>query len=178
MNPGHRKPSISARAGRRKTALQSDDTGCQQTHTRTQRHPSRHPARLIKLGHNRTCFVTQEYKHILSRFEHYQGNVDALQKHAIPIDERLVQYWRRDAGFEVAPTSILYNVSIIGFDDIPMADFFRVPVTVVRQQPYEVGNEAARLLFDQIQNSGAETRRSVIPCTLIERDSCKVRQAS
>lgn len=159
---------------------------------------------LIELGHERICFVTQQFERVKSRLERYQGYVDALAKHSIPVDERLVQYWHRDTGFENSPQSILAgdaaptvfftqhlaittdllraledaeinvpdDVSVIGFDEIPMAEFFKTPVTVVKQQPYEIGVEAARLLIDRIQNRESETRRVLVPCSLVKRDSC------
>lgn len=159
---------------------------------------------LIRLGHHRICFVTQEFSRVRSRHARYQGYVDALQKHSIPVDGQLVQYWRRGTGFQVAPEIVLQSdvaptaffaqhlpittdllraldkagmriprdVSVVGYDDIPMAEFFKVPVTVVKQQPYTVGSEAARLLFRQIQDPDGETRRIMIPCSLVERESC------
>ena len=73
---------------------------------------------------------------------------------------------------EFAHISIPGDVSVIGFDDIPMAEFFKVPITVIKQQPYVVGTEAARLLINQLQSPDRKTSRIMVPCSLIERDSC------
>ncbi|MGB5579159.1 MAG: LacI family DNA-binding transcriptional regulator [Woeseia sp.] len=160
---------------------------------------------LIQLGHKRICFITQEYKSVKSRFERYQGYVDALNKYSIPIDEQLIQYWQRETGLRNSPKSILESsnaptaffaqhlaitvdllkaldkadisipddVSVVGFDEIPMAEFFKVPITVVKQQPYVVGSEAAKLLINKIQNPEKDSKRIMVPCSLIVRDSCK-----
>ena len=64
------------------------------------------------------------------------------------------------------------DISLIGFDEIPMVEHFKVPVTVVAQSPYEMGVESARILLDGIANEGSPITRSVLPCRLIERESC------
>lgn len=159
---------------------------------------------LIRLGHKRICFVTQEFRRVKSRFERYQGYVDALSKYGMPVDEQLIQYWQRAGGLHNSPQSILESkaaptaffaqhlaitvdllkaldgasigipdqVSVLGFDDLPMAELFKVPVTVVKQQPYTVGAEAAKLLINHLQNPGQESKRVMIPCSLVVRDSC------
>ena len=65
------------------------------------------------------------------------------------------------------------DVSLIAFDELPMADFFKVPITVVRQEPYVVGKEAARLLIRQLREPGRAVERILVPCALVKRDSCK-----
>ena len=42
------------------------------------------------------------------------------------------------------------DVSVVGFDDIPEAAFFRPPLTTVRQDFGELGRRALRLLVDTI----------------------------
>jgi DNA-binding LacI/PurR family transcriptional regulator len=160
---------------------------------------------LIQLGHRRICFLTQEFAQVKSRNERYQGYVEALAAHDIPLDENLVQYWHRDQGFENAPSDILKmnkpptamfaqhlaittdllknldkanistpdEISVLGFDDLPMAEFFKVPITVVKQKPHQVGIESAKQLVKQLEDNGSETKRIMIPCTLVLRESCK-----
>lgn len=160
---------------------------------------------LIQLGHERICFVTQKFKSVKSRLERFQGYADALRKYAIPLDDQLIQYWQRDAGFQNTPEDVLAadspptafftqhlaltidllkafdkaginipdDVSVIGFDEVPMAEFFKVPLTVVKQEPYLIGVEAAKLLLRSIEGNGMANARVVIPCALIERSSCR-----
>lgn len=159
---------------------------------------------LIQLGHERICFVTQDFRSVRSRRERYQGYVAALTTYDIPLDEQLILYWERDAGFRTSPATLLKtgdaptafftqhlaittdllramnraeiiipgDISVVGFDDIPMAEFFKVAITTVKQQPYEVGAEAARLLINRIQRPQGGTTRITVPCALIKRDSC------
>lgn len=65
------------------------------------------------------------------------------------------------------------DVSVMGFDEIPMVDFFKVPITVVRQSPYELGRESAKMLFKKMVDKKREHEKIVLPCTLMERESCK-----
>ncbi len=65
------------------------------------------------------------------------------------------------------------EVSVISFDEIPMAEFFKVPITVIRQQSYKIGEYASKEVINQIQNPGGSPQRVVVPCSLIERASCK-----
>ncbi|MBU2979284.1 LacI family DNA-binding transcriptional regulator [Alteromonas sp. C1M14] len=65
------------------------------------------------------------------------------------------------------------DVSLIGFDDIPMTEFFKVPVTVVKQEPYVIGKEAAGLLLDMIDNKDRHSQKLMIACSITERQSCR-----
>jgi DNA-binding LacI/PurR family transcriptional regulator len=65
------------------------------------------------------------------------------------------------------------DVSVIGFDDLPMAEFFKVPVTVIKQDPHAIGTEAAKLLLNVIDKKVDHPQRVVVPCELVKRESCK-----
>jgi len=67
------------------------------------------------------------------------------------------------------------QVSIIGFDEIPMVDMFKVPITVVQQNPYQLGEESAKLLLDNLLSQGPlpEIKKIIIPCELMIRESCQ-----
>jgi DNA-binding LacI/PurR family transcriptional regulator len=64
------------------------------------------------------------------------------------------------------------DVSIIGFDDIPLASYVDPPLTTLRQPMRETGRQAARLLVETIQNPGREPEEMTIPACLVERASC------
>ena len=64
------------------------------------------------------------------------------------------------------------DVSLVGFDDTPLAAHFSPPLTLVRQPVYEIGRRAARRLLDHLKTSsgrlfGAER----VPTELIIRAS-------
>lgn len=65
------------------------------------------------------------------------------------------------------------DISLIGFDDMPMAEFFKVPITVVQQDPYRVGRESAMMLLECLHNKALPTRKLSVPCSLILRQSCE-----
>lgn len=69
--------------------------------------------------------------------------------------------------------SIPNDVSLLGFDDIPMAEFFKVPITVVKQEPYKIGLEVAKLLLEKINDKDKASYRFMVPCTLTKRESCQ-----
>lgn len=67
------------------------------------------------------------------------------------------------------------DISLIGFDEIPMAEFLKVPVTVVQQKPYRIGELAAQKLLKAIQNPSKDrvSERTSVHCTIAERASCR-----
>jgi LacI family transcriptional regulator len=65
------------------------------------------------------------------------------------------------------------DIAVAGFDDFPWAAAFRPRLTVMAQPAYEIGREAATLLFDRIsgRRTGAPVQM-VLNTRLIVRDSC------
>lgn len=159
---------------------------------------------LIELGHERICFVTQDFEQVKSRKERYLGYVAALEKHGIALDQSLISHWHRGHGLEQSPGQIIrstgataffsqhlaitidllkaleqdgiaipQDASVLGFDELPMAEFFKVPVTVIRQSAYQTGQLAAELLLERVKDSSLPAKRVTLPCQLIERESCQ-----
>lgn len=65
------------------------------------------------------------------------------------------------------------DISLIAFDDLPMATLFKSPLTVVNQSSYKLGIESAKLLLNKIKQPKDIHENVVLPCELIVRDSCK-----
>ena len=65
------------------------------------------------------------------------------------------------------------DIAVVGFDDFPWATAFSPRLTVVAQPAYEIGREAATLLFDRIsgRRSGPAVQM-VLNDRLLVRDSC------
>jgi DNA-binding LacI/PurR family transcriptional regulator len=63
------------------------------------------------------------------------------------------------------------DVAVVGFDDSPIATSTRPTLTSVRQPIEEMGREMARLLVDDIAQSGRVPRRIVLSTELLERES-------
>ncbi|MGF1684475.1 LacI family DNA-binding transcriptional regulator [Photobacterium minamisatsumaniensis] len=72
-----------------------------------------------------------------------------------------------------ADIDIPKQVSILGFDEIPMVDLFKVPVSVIKQNAYQIGVETAKLTIETIMNKHTELQRTIVPSTLVKRDSCQ-----
>ncbi len=65
------------------------------------------------------------------------------------------------------------EVSVVGYDDIPVAEFFDPPLTTIRQPMREVGETATRLLIQVIEEGNAIQGQEVLLKTeLIRRGSC------
>lgn len=65
------------------------------------------------------------------------------------------------------------DVSVVGFDDIYLAEHFPPGITTVSQNYDLLGETAINVLVDLINERDAE-RETVVPTSLILRDSCKL----
>ena len=63
------------------------------------------------------------------------------------------------------------DVSVVGHNDMPYVDMLSPPLTTVRIAQRNIGNQAARLLLDQIQGTAARRERIVLEPSLIVRGS-------
>ncbi len=63
------------------------------------------------------------------------------------------------------------DISVVGFDDIPEAEYLTPPLTTVRQPFDEVGRRCVRLLLDQIEAGERIQRREIVRPQLIRRQS-------
>lgn len=63
------------------------------------------------------------------------------------------------------------DISIVGFDDIPIAPYLNPPLTTLRQPLYDLGGEAARLLLSMTDGSieSSDAPRVMLPTRLMER---------
>lgn len=71
----------------------------------------------------------------------------------------------REAGLRVPE-----EVSVVGFDDIPLVAYFDPPLTTVRVPAYELGQAAGRALLERI-DAPAASSRTLLPTELIVRAS-------
>lgn len=72
---------------------------------------------------------------------------------------------RREAQWEVA---------LVGFDDIDLADLVQPAISVVAQDPEAVGRAAADLLFERIEDPLLPTRTTVLKNSFIARGSGEI----
>jgi LacI family transcriptional regulator len=73
-----------------------------------------------------------------------------------------------------AGLSVPQEISIIGFDDIDLADEITPPLTTVAQPIAELATSAVEILISRIQESTprSETQRKVLNAWLVIRESC------
>jgi LacI family transcriptional regulator len=63
------------------------------------------------------------------------------------------------------------DVSVVGFDDIPEAAFFRPPLTTVRQDFSQLGDTGVRYLLERMQYPDAAPQQHVVYPKLVVRQS-------
>jgi len=64
------------------------------------------------------------------------------------------------------------DVAIVGYDDIPAAEYCEPPLTTIRQPMREVGEVATRLLIQAVEEPGAAQGEILLKAELIWRCSC------
>lgn len=67
-----------------------------------------------------------------------------------------------------------YQIALVGFDDFRLADLLEPPVSVIAQDPTEVGQTAAELLFARLNGDSSPSQQIVIPTRLIARGSGEI----
>lgn len=65
------------------------------------------------------------------------------------------------------------DLSVMGFDDLPLAEMSLPPLTTVRQPLYGMGRRAATMLLDHLQNVQPLGGHAVFPTTIVERQSVR-----
>jgi LacI family transcriptional regulator len=77
------------------------------------------------------------------------------------------------ASLAAAGIDVPAGISVVGFDDIPVARYVHPPLTTMRVDIAELGRRAFALLLDGIDNPLAHTaRRDRVGTTLLVRNSC------
>lgn len=152
---------------------------------------------LLRQGHRRIGFVGGDPL-VYTGAERMLGYCDALAAWEIPFDEALLRMGRHNvhqaeaATMELLslpdpPTAIFADnnrmsvgvlhavhrsnahLSLVGFDDIELAEMLSIPITVVAHDPLEMGRQAATLLFNRLEDKLRATQRLVLPTHLVER---------
>ena len=64
------------------------------------------------------------------------------------------------------------DVSVVGFDDIPLCEYLTRPLTTVRVPMFEMGETAARMLVEHIEaRQGIPPKKVFVDATLVVRES-------
>jgi LacI family transcriptional regulator len=65
------------------------------------------------------------------------------------------------------------ELSVVGFDDNPIAEHGRVPLTTVRQPLSDMGRQGLELLIQQAKGKRPGPIKLFLPTELGERQSCR-----
>ncbi len=68
--------------------------------------------------------------------------------------------------------SVPDDISVVGFDDISMAEFTMPPLTTVHAPAYHMGHYGASILHNIIKEHRGAALKIQLPCKLVVRDSC------
>lgn len=72
----------------------------------------------------------------------------------------------RDLGLQVPE-----DLSVIGFDDMPLVSYFDPPLTTMRQDTFAIGRACARLLIDTLSQPDTDSRHVRLEASLVVRAS-------
>ncbi len=67
--------------------------------------------------------------------------------------------------------SIPSDISIVGFDDMPLASYFNPPLTTIHQDTFLIGREAVKLLLQVIEDPALPPQHICFPGDLIIRET-------
>jgi LacI family transcriptional regulator len=70
-----------------------------------------------------------------------------------------------------------HRIALVGFDDVTLADIVEPGITVVVQNPHELGRRAAELLFSRLDGFTGDSRLAVLPTELLVRGSGEIAPA-
>ena len=69
------------------------------------------------------------------------------------------------------------DLQVIGFDDIPQAEWLSYQLTTFKQDFKRLARESVKIIVDQIQNENNSLIKLMIPASLVERKTTKIRRA-
>lgn len=157
-------------------------------------------AHLIARGHRRIGFVGDLPTKLYTRRERLAGYREALAGAGLPYDRALVAnaHDPAGAGEETArllampdpPTALLSgnnvmtigvmaelarggrkDVAVVAFDDVPMAAILEPALTVVAQNPVEMGESAGGTAIERLEGDRSRARTITVPTRLVPRGS-------
>jgi LacI family transcriptional regulator, galactose operon repressor len=157
---------------------------------------------LISQGHRRIGYIGDDPGIYTAALRH-RGYLDALARAGLTAEESWIAMAPPDAGgIRLAlagmvggpePVTALFcgnnrvtvlvlrelaaigrRVAVVGFDDLELADLLTPGITVVAQDPGEMGRIAAELLFGRLAGNGGPARQVELATRLIARGSGEI----
>ncbi|OLZ74398.1 LacI family transcriptional regulator [Streptomyces sp. IMTB 2501] len=157
-------------------------------------------AHLIAHGHRRIGFVGDLPMKLYTRRERLAGYRTALQEADLPYDRALVTNAHDQQGAAAATSQLLgladpptalfagnnivalgivaelarskrKDIAVVAFDDVPLAEALEPALTVVAQDPEEIGRVAAATALARLDGDRSRARLITVPTRLIVRGS-------
>ena len=156
---------------------------------------------LVEHGHTRIAFLGDTLA-LPTTHDRLAGYRAAIHDAALAVDEELIVLGATDrtgAAAAVAaldrirdrPTALFCTnsraamglipvlrdraLAVTTFGDFPLADLLQPSVTVIDQHPARLGELAAQRISDRLNPAGRRLRRrTTVPVTLVERESCRL----
>ena len=155
---------------------------------------------LIEKGHRHIAFASPNIKDGGVLQERFLGYKAALAEASIPFDKSLIFQQEMDiascklacddivkhpeitgivvsagimAGLKSKGVRIPDDISIVGFDDINIAQLVSPPLTTIRQDMNLKGRLAVDFMLQLLSGKPLETKEITLPTKLIERDSVR-----
>ena len=66
------------------------------------------------------------------------------------------------------------DIAVIGFDDVPLAAYFRPTLTTIRQPIYDIGKKLSQILIEIIKGEEPVERQIILRPELVVRESSGV----
>ena len=107
--------------------------------------------------------------------------VDAAVRELMQLDDPPTALFSSIDLFTVAAVDALrtldlqHRVALVGFDDFPLANRLDPGITVIAQDPWEIGDTAAELLFRRLDGDPSPTVSIRLPTKLVPRGSGEIR---
>ncbi|KUO49415.1 MAG: hypothetical protein APF76_08570 [Desulfitibacter sp. BRH_c19] len=64
------------------------------------------------------------------------------------------------------------DISVVGFDDIPISNYLVPSLTTISSQSFELGKEAAATTINRISNPFKPPEQIILPVKMVKRESC------
>ncbi|WP_405918681.1 LacI family DNA-binding transcriptional regulator [Streptomyces longwoodensis] len=162
---------------------------------------------LINHGHRRIGFVGDLPTKLYTRRERLAGYRAALDEAGLPYDRSLLTNAHDQHGAAIATAELLSladpptalfagnnivalgvvtelartgrkDVALVAFDDVPLAEVLEPALTVVAQDPEEIGRAAATTALARLDGDRSRVRTITVPTRLIVRGSGEQHPAS
>jgi LacI family transcriptional regulator len=124
--------------------------------------------------------ATLEQQLIVTGDFHFEGGYRAAQQLLSLNDQPTAIFACNDimaigaiAAIQDSGLGVPADISIIGYDNIPMASYYNPRLTTIAQPAYDLGLIAVERLLERIGKPETAIRDEILPVQLIERDSCR-----